>query len=110
MSNLQQTCNKLAITGKLNINRQDTINEILRKLSVKSVDHLLPSERAVVDVIMSMPPAEPEIICCKDCKYAEVADPEDGQDGYTCQFHRGSIWFSGSYCSWAERKQDEQIN
>ena len=44
-----------------------------------------------------------EVIRCKDCKYAEVADPEDSQDGYTCQFHRGSIWFSGSYCSWAER-------
>ena len=44
-----------------------------------------------------------EIIRCKDCKYAKIADPEDNQDGYTCQFHRGSIWFSGSYCSWAEK-------
>lgn len=51
------------------------------------------------------PSAQPEIIRCKDCKYAEVADPEDSQDGYTCQFHRGSIWFSGSYCSWAERRE-----
>lgn len=49
---------------------------------------------------------QPEIIRCKDCKYAEVADTEDSQDGYTCQFHRGSIWFSGSYCSWAERKSE----
>ena len=46
-----------------------------------------------------------DLVRCKDCKYAEVADPEDSQDGYTCQFHRGSIWFSGSYCSWAERKE-----
>ncbi len=44
-----------------------------------------------------------KVVRCKDCKYAEVADPEDSQDGYTCQFHRGSIWFSDSYCSWAER-------
>lgn len=49
--------------------------------------------------------AQPEIIRCRDCKYAEVADKEDSQDGYTCQFHRGSIWFSGSYCSWAERRE-----
>ena len=49
---------------------------------------------------------EPKIIRCCQCKYAEVADSEDSQDGYTCQFHRGSIWFSGSYCSWAERRQD----
>ena len=52
------------------------------------------------------PSAQPEIIRCKDCKYAEVADPEDSQDGYSCQFHRGSIWFSGSYCSWAERREE----
>ena len=51
--------------------------------------------------------AQPEIIRCSQCKYAEVADKEDAQDGYTCQFHRGSIWFSGSYCSWAERRTDE---
>jgi hypothetical protein len=50
--------------------------------------------------------AQPEIIRCGQCKYAEVADKEDAQDGYTCQFHRGSIWFSGSYCSWAERRQE----
>ena len=49
---------------------------------------------------------EDELVRCKDCKYAEVADIEDSQDGYICQFHRGSIWFSGSYCSWAERKEE----
>lgn len=54
-----------------------------------------------------LPSVQPEIIRCGQCKYAEVADTEDSQDGYTCQFHRGSIWFSGSYCSWAERRQDE---
>ena len=53
-----------------------------------------------------MPSAQPEIVRCGQCKYAEVADSEDSQDGYTCQFHRGSIWFSGSYCSWAERRTD----
>ncbi len=47
-----------------------------------------------------------EVVRCEDCKYAKVADTEDSQDGYTCQFHRGSIWFSGSYCSWAERKEE----
>lgn len=56
--------------------------------------------------LKQLPPAQPKIIPCKDCKYAEVADPEDSQDGYTCQFHRGSIWFSGSYCSWAERREE----
>ena len=48
-----------------------------------------------------------EIVRCGQCKYAEVADAQDNQDGYTCQFHRGSIWFSGSYCSWGERRTDD---
>lgn len=62
--------------------------------------------RQVIGDIKSMPSAQPEIVRCGQCKYAEVADKEDAQDGYTCQFHRGSIWFSGSYCSWAERRTD----
>lgn len=57
--------------------------------------------------LYALPSAQPEIIRCRECKYAEVADKEDTQDGYICQFHRGSIWFSGSYCSWAERRTDE---
>lgn len=56
----------------------------------------------IIDRFMAFASAQPEIIRCGQCKYAEAADSEDNQDGYTCQFHRGSIWFSGSYCSWAE--------
>ena len=60
--------------------------------------------------IINLPSVQPEIIRCRECKYAEVADKEDTQDGYTCQFHRGSIWFSGSYCSWAERRGEQDGN
>ena len=60
----------------------------------------------IMEYIDELPSAQPEIVRCGQCKYAEVADKEDAQDGYTCQFHRGSIWFSGSYCSWAERRTD----
>lgn len=60
-----------------------------------------------IATVINMPPAQPEIVRCGQCKYAEVADAQDNQDGYTCQFHRGSIWFSGSYCSWGERRIDE---
>lgn len=48
-----------------------------------------------------------DIVHCRECKYAEIADKTDDQDGYTCQFHRGSIWFSGSFCSWGKRKESE---
>lgn len=59
--------------------------------------------------LVTLPPItpQPEIVRCSQCKYAEVADSEDSQDGYTCQFHRGSIWFSGSYCSWGERRDKQ---
>ena len=64
--------------------------------------------RICAEFIERLPSVQPEIVRCGQCKYAEVADKEDAQDGYTCQFHRGSVWFSGSYCSWAERRQDEK--
>ena len=48
----------------------------------------------------------PEIVHCDECRYAEIADPKDEQDGYNCQFHKGSIWFSGCYCSWGEKKDE----
>lgn len=60
----------------------------------------------LLERLKEIPSAQPEIINCRECKHAKVADIEDGQDGYTCQFHRGSIWFSGSYCSWAERREE----
>ena len=59
-----------------------------------------------IDVKKSYKPAEPKIIHCGECAFAEVADPEDVQDGYVCQFHPGSIWFSGSFCSWAKAKTE----
>ena len=66
-------------------------------------------DKFITEFIETVPSAQPEIIRCKDCKYAEIADPEDNQDGYICQFHRGSIWFSESYCSWAERREYAEI-
>ena len=67
-------------------------------------------EQDVYKTLEQLPSVQPEIVRCGQCKYAEVADKEDAQDGYTCQFHRGSIWFSGSYCSWAERRTDERTD
>ena len=62
-------------------------------------------KRMLDELTEPLPSAQPEIVRCCQCKYAEVADKEDAQDGYTCQFHRGSVWFSGSYCSWAESEE-----
>lgn len=47
-----------------------------------------------------------EVVRCFQCKYAKVADYEDDQDGYVCQFHKGSIWFSGDFCSQGRRREN----
>lgn len=92
------------------ISRQTAINALIQE--VRAVDgYYCESDEVItkddaLEAIKLLPSALPEIIQCRDCKYVEVADLEDGQDGYTCQFHRGSIWFSGSYCSWAERREE----
>lgn len=79
-----------------------------RIISTDGIEVTGSGDGLITELDLSLPDAEPtappEIIRCRNCKYAEIADPEDNQDGYTCQFHRGSIWFSDSYCSWAERR------
>jgi len=88
------------------ISRQDAIDAFWKleaELRPSAID-------AVLDMLKNLPSVQPEIIRCGQCKYVEVADSEDSQDGYTCQFHRGSIWFSGSYCSWAELRGDSNEN
>ena len=83
------------------ISRQSAIDVIEAGRLTKLID-----AEIAVNGLKALSSAQPGIIRCGQCKYAEVADAEDSQDGYTCQFHRGSIWFSGSYCSWAERRHD----
>ncbi len=52
-------------------------------------------------MIEELPSAQPEIIRCKDCKYAYKTF-----NSYTCQrvFHPFTIEDDG-FCSWAERKE-----
>ena len=79
---------------------------ISRQAAIDALYHVDEYNGRSVEAIRKLPSAQLEIIRCGQCKYAEVADLEDRQDGYTCQFHRGSIWFSGSFCSWAERREE----
>lgn len=81
-----------------------TKEEAIETLKANYPDACFGQLRDAVDTAISAL-KQPEIVRCGQCKYAEAADKEDAQDGYTCQFHRGSIWFSGSYCSWAERRE-----
>lgn len=88
------------------MSEQKTSDCISRQAAIDALCSVDEYNARSVKAIMGLPTAQPKIIRCGQCKYAEVADSEDSQDGYTCQFHRGSIWFSGSYCSWAERRTD----
>ena len=92
------------------ISRQAAIDSLRMDVDMIPFNRAKAYVREAIEMVGNrleqLPTIEPEIIRCRECKYAEVADKEDTQDGYTCQFHRGSIWFSGSYCSWAERRTD----
>ena len=79
---------------------KDRNGDVPFEIAVKAISKM------EIEALQKQDPKESKLVRCRDCKYAEVADAEDTQDGYTCQFHRGSIWFSGSYCSWAERRTD----
>lgn len=84
------------------IKREDAIRQIVKTSAQNELD--IHAIGTVIYILSEMDSADVvEVVRCRDCKYAEVADPEDSQDGYICQFHRGCIWFSGSYCSYGER-------
>lgn len=110
MLNTEMGAIKVAIEALSDV--PDTnVGDMISKSAVLDILYLDPGIEEIREkMIKNLPSAEPEIIRCGECKYAEVADKEDTQDGYTCQFHRGSIWFSGSYCSWAERRNDEEAD
>lgn len=51
--------------------------------------------------VFDAPSAEPEIICCEDCKYADGSKPiADGR--YWCKLHSSFMY----YCSDAEMKEN----
>lgn len=84
--------------------RGDTIS---RAAAIKAIkDALLawscmPSWRddKIVEVIVDLPSAQPEIIRCKDCRYTD----EDG----VCQSSKGlAIQDDDDFCSHAERREE----
>ena len=68
----------------------------------------------VIGKIKALPSVQPEIIRCKDCKFASLT--YDGDCKY-CQYLAGefdlidAVYFDGNdYCSHAERRTDEKKN
>lgn len=79
------------------ISRQDAI-DVFWKLNVE----IRPSAiNAILDMLNTLPSAQPEIIQCKDCKHREEKPIADGR--YWCELHNDFYY----YCSDAERRTDE---
>ena len=62
--------------------------------------------RETVRAIKQLPTAQPEIIRCRDCKHYHYANRVPQEQMCTCEID-GNIWSPDSYCSFAEREEDE---
>ena len=76
---------------------------LLDAISVSKLDYL-----AVTDVVCKVPTADVvEVVRCKECKYRKFIDWGMGD----CVHPKGSkhIAYDYHYCSYGERRKDEQI-
>ena len=99
----------LAEVGTDCISRQsaiDAFNTNLNELVVggeenaKTVENYL---NRVLDKIKCLPSAQPEIIRCKDCKYADYMD--DVKAFWCSEGGRGKTVALDDFCSYAERRE-----
>ena len=67
-----------------------------------------------IEALKALPSAEPEIIRCKDCKFASYEPCKDYVDVYVCNY---SYWTRAQggrnpdwHCAWAERREDADTN
>ena len=86
------------------ISRQAAIDGI-NKLMEIHFDRRVVLKKAR-NVVEQLPPAQPEIIYCGDCKYKDDGIDEDGIPFLKCLHGRS---YGGTrindFCSWAERRE-----
>lgn len=82
------------------IDADEVLEQIRKKLGIKSLDYLLEAERQIVDAIQSAPSID--IVRCKECKHAEYrADHDD----YECHYSGcGLVYDADDFCSYGERE------
>ena len=73
------------------IDADETLEQIRKKLGIKSLDYLLEAERQIVDVIQSAPSID--IVRCKECTE---------RDDDWCMYF-GNIINPDDFCSYGER-------
>lgn len=94
----------LAEVGTDCISRQQAI-DIAKDLTI-TVEGYEMHNQAVMNYcadIMQLPPIQPEIVRCKDCKYAEYID--DVQTLWCTECGQGRTVAPNDFCSYAERRE-----
>ena len=104
--NLQPTCNQLATDC---ISRQgaiDAVNE-LTKWYYETFHETRPTAIAVIDKLMDLPSAEPEIIRCKDCKHMIINEKHEAKPMICCFTKMCGTTEPDWFCADGERREDE---
>ena len=84
------------------IDRQAAI-DLLKQM--RKDGNMIPWEgKDVFARIRKLPPAQPEIVQCKDCKYAEYID--DVQTLWCTECGQGRTVAPYDFCSYGERRED----
>ena len=88
------------------IYEEDAIEAVHNLYAIFGSEGEWVDRKDVFEAINSLPSAQPEIIRCKDCKHYHYANRVPQEQMCTCEID-GNIWSPDSYCSFAERKEDE---
>lgn len=60
------------------IDVDEVLEQIRKKLGIKSLSYLLEAERQIVDAIQSAPSID--IVRCDECKHRPIKEDADGED------------------------------
>ena len=78
------------------IDADETLEQIRKKLGIKSLDYLLEAERQIVDAIQSAPSID--IVRCQDCKHWVYHF--NGCSRNPCT----EPWYATDFCNYGERE------
>lgn len=83
------------------ISRRAAIDAVIKRDANCGIDS--------AEVLKDLPPAQPEIIRCKDCKHMITHEGYGylGEHAYTCEGNMEGWVLPDSFCSHAERKDGD---
>lgn len=111
------TSNALEALNSVNATQSNALDCISRAKAIEALDKRfdsIPMEQTSEILMLrkdlrNLPPAGPQIIHCKDCKYFKQVFASNDNDGLCAHWH--TKWDARTspkgYCSYAERKQND---